>query len=180
MARDLESFLAPLTAFVEEAVVWTTGPMRLSCFLTDKAPPARYVTSARAVVTGFDQVLVVQDLSDKHILPGGRLEANETPLDAARREVLEETGWSMTGISQIGILHFSHTEAAPEGYPFPYPDFLQIVYAGSPAEYQPEMREPDDYVLGSELVPIESIRKWKLDAGQHVFLEAALRALASL
>lgn len=180
MDSDLEAFLAPLTAFHEEPVEWPTGPMRLSCYLTDKGPPARYVTSARAVVADCDQVLVVQDPGQRHILPGGRLEAKETPLDAARREVLEETGWSMTDVSQTGVLHYFHTEAAPEGYPFPHPDFLQVVYAGSPAEYQPELKQPDDYVLGSELALIERVRKWTLDAGQHVFLEAALRALASL
>ncbi len=56
--------------------------MRLACYLTDKTPPRRYVTSARAVVSDGDCVLVVQDPSNRHIMPGGRLEPNETPEDA--------------------------------------------------------------------------------------------------
>ena len=66
MNDDLAAFLAPLTAFTEETHRWPTGPMRLACYLTDRAPPGRYVTSARAVVIDGDRVLVVRDPTDKH------------------------------------------------------------------------------------------------------------------
>ena len=76
MNDDLAAFLAPLTAFAEEIHTWPADTMRLACYLTDRTPPPRYVTSARVVVTDGDRVLVVQDPTTKHIMPGGRLEPN--------------------------------------------------------------------------------------------------------
>ncbi len=176
MDEDLAAFLAPMTAFAEEMVAWPTGAMRLACYLTESSPPRRYVTSARAVVTDGDRVLVVQDPTNEHIMPGGRLEPNETPEDALRREMLEETGWSLSSFRPIGILHFHHTNPAPEGWTYPYPDFLQIVYAGTPGEYHPEQKEVDGYELASEFVPVVEVRQLPLDAGQHVFLDTAISA----
>ena len=88
MDDDLAAFLAPLTAFAEEVVTWPTGTMRLACYLTDG-----------------DRVLVIQDPTTKHIMPGGRLEPNETPEDALQRKMLEETGWTLACFRPIGILH---------------------------------------------------------------------------
>ena len=88
MDDELAEFLSPLTPFTEEEVTWPTGTMRLACYLTDRTHPSSYVTSARAVVTDGDRVLVVQDPGGRHIMPGGRLESNETPEDALQREVL--------------------------------------------------------------------------------------------
>ena len=173
---DLAAFLFPLTAFAEEMHPWPVSTMRLACYLTDDTPPFRYVVSARAVVTDGDKVLVVEDPIHKHIMPGGMLEPNETSEDALRREVLEETGWSLASFRPIGILHFHHTESVPEGWPYPHPDFLHIVYAATPGEYHPELREVDGYELGAEFVPVDETRRLPLNAGQHAFLDVALRA----
>ena len=97
---------------------------------------------------------------------------NETP--ALQREMLEETGWTLACFRPIGILHFTYTDAAPESSPYPYPDFLQIEYAGSPGAYHPELEEVDGYELGSELVSVADARGLPLDAGQQVLLNAAL------
>ena len=92
MDDELAMFLGSLTPFTEEVVAWPNVTLHLACYLTDRTPPLRYVTSARAVVTDGDRVLLVQGPSNRHIMPGGRLEPNETPVDTVRREVLEETG----------------------------------------------------------------------------------------
>ena len=174
MDSRLEAFLAPLIPFAEEMKHWHGAPLRLSCYLTDATPPRQYVSSARAIVVKGDQVLLVQDQVGTHITPGGRLEPDETPEIALRREVLEETGWSLSTVRPIGVLHFAHTRAAPENWPHPYPDFLQVVYASSPNEYCSELKQEDEYVLGSEFVSIETVRQMPLDSGQHAFLAAAI------
>ena len=176
MDDDLAAFIAPLTAFKEEPHAWSVGRFHLACYLTDVAPPSRHIASARAVVTDGDRVLVVQDPKSRHILPGGRLEPGETVEDALRREVLEETGWSLARFSQIGVLHFRHVDPMPDGYAYPYPDLLHVVYAAAPGEHHPELREVDGYELGAEFLPLDEARRLPLDAGQQVFLDAALRA----
>ena len=145
---ELAHFLEPLTPFAEATVEWTIGTLRLACYLTQNVPPLHYVMSARAVVTDGQSVVVVEDPEKKYVLPGGRLEKGETPEDAMRREVLEETGWSVTSFRQIGILHYRHVQPKREGWPDSNPDFLQIVYAATPGEYRPELREVDGYELG--------------------------------
>ena len=177
MDDDLAAFLGPLDPFAEEVVTWNVGTMRVACYLTDRAPPRRYVTSARAVVTDGDSVLVVQEPSSRHVLPGGRLEPGETPEDALQREVLEETGWSLVSFRPIGILHFTHIDPVPAGWSYPHPDFLHIVSAGSPGAYHPELKEVGGYELGSEFVPVAEARRLPLGAGQQGFLDAALRTL---
>lgn len=178
MDDELAEFLGPLTPFAEEMVTWTTGNMRLACYLTDRRPPRRYVTSARAVVTGGSRVLVIYDPTGRHIMPGGRLQLHESPEEALRREVLEETGWSLACFRPIGILHYRHVDPVPEGWAFPHPDFLQIVYAGRPGTYHPELKQEDEFVLGSEFATVADARRLSLNAGQQAFLEAALGMIA--
>ena len=177
MDDDLAAFIVPLTAFMEEPHAWSVGRLHLACYLTGTMPPSRLVVSARAVVTDGDRVVVVQDPTSRHILPGGRLEPDENVEDALRREVLEETGWSLARFRQIGFLHFRHVDPVPDGYTYPYPDLLHVVYAAVPGEHHPELREADGYELGAEFVPIDEARRLNLDAGQHTFLDAALRAI---
>ena len=174
MDDDLAAFLGPLTPFGEEMVTWSFGALRLACYLTDRTPPRRYVTSATAVVTDGDRVLVVQHPTDRHIVPGGRLQPNEAPEDALQREVLEETRWTLECFNPVGLLHFTYTKAVPEDWPYPYPDFLQIIYAGSPRVFRPELKELDEYVRGSGFASIAEARRLPLNMGQHVFLDAAL------
>ncbi len=174
MDDELASFLDSLTPFAEQTVTWPTAKLRLACYLTDKTPPRRYVTSARAVVTDRDTVLVVQDPNNRHIMLGGRLEPHESPADALQREVLEETGWSLANCRPIGILHFTHIEPVPECLSYPYPDFLQIVYAASADSYHPELKEVDGYELGSDFLSAADARSLSLDMGQQVFLNVAL------
>ena len=57
--------------------------------------PAIHQHGAYAVVLDCDgQVLVVRTASGRYYLPGGRIEAGETPAAALRREIGEECGWA--------------------------------------------------------------------------------------
>ena len=80
----------------------------------------------------------------------------------------------------IGILHYAYVDPLPEGLSYPYPDFLQIVYAGSEDGYNPECKEVDGYELGSEFVSVADARSRPLNAGQQVFLDSALRSSQSV
>ncbi len=177
MEDELAAFLRSLTPCVQDRLRWPTGTLRLACYLTDRTPPRPYVTSARAVVTDGHRVLVVRDPDNQHILPGGRLELAETPEDAVHREVMEETGWSLTCIRPVGILHFTLMDPKPANYAYPYPDFIQIVYAARPGAYCPERKETDGYELGSEFMSLRDAYRLPLNAGQQEFLRIARQCM---
>ena len=121
MADYLADFLGPLTPVAEEMGTWPTDTMRLACDPTDSVPPRRYGSSFRVVVANGDRVLVVQDPRRRQILPGRRLEPNETPGNAVRREVLEEMGWRPAHFRPIGKLHFTRLGTMPVGWRPPVP-----------------------------------------------------------
>jgi 8-oxo-dGTP diphosphatase len=49
---------------------------------------------------GYEHVLLVRHRDHGWVPPGGKVEADETPQDAARRELLEETGISTRNRSE--------------------------------------------------------------------------------
>lgn len=183
MENDLAEYFHALSPCAKDLLPGPTGTLRLACYLTDKTPPLQYVISARAVVTNGHQVLVVQEpgvrhvFGNPHILPGGRLELKETPEDTVRREVMEETGWRLSCIRPIGILHFTFIDPKPEGYPYPYPDFIQIVYVACPGAHYPDPKEVAGYELESEFVQVAEARQLPLNAGQQEFLTTAIKCI---
>jgi 8-oxo-dGTP diphosphatase len=48
--------------------------------------------------------LLHETVKNYHSLPGGQVEANETPLESAKRECLEETGFEINNIKFIGVV----------------------------------------------------------------------------
>ena len=178
MDDDLAAFLAPLPSLATDAVIWAPHRFHLTDYLAEEQPPLPYVTSSRAVLVDGDDVLIVHAPDGNHVMPGGKLEAGESPEDALRRELLEETGWTIARLQLIGFRHFHHLTPKPPGWTYPHPDFLQVVYACVPGEYRPERMEPDEYVLGTKFLPIAEARRLDLDAGQPGFLDAAVAALS--
>ncbi len=172
---DLIGFLAQQLPLAEETVTWHRSHMRLHVisYLSRELPPLDYITSVRGVILQGDQVLVVRDPENVHILPGGRRERRESLLQTLEREVLEETGWTIHTISLLGFKHFRHLSPEPADYPYPYPDFLQAIYTARTDTYIPGARIIDDYELDAFLHPIADIAKHSLSPGEISYLEAA-------
>ena len=96
-------------AVASEQVVWIPAELEFlaSTFVTPDAPPDCLVTSARCVVTHDNSVLVVTDRDgSRHIVPGGRREPGETLSETAMREVREETGLTVAGLRQVGLVRY--------------------------------------------------------------------------
>jgi 8-oxo-dGTP pyrophosphatase MutT (NUDIX family) len=115
----------------------------------------------------------VRDPTGSHILPGGRLEAGEAPQEAARREVLEETGWVIDEPQLLGVKYFRRLSDARPGAPYSYPNFFQAIYVARARALNVDGREQDRYELGAEFRPVREAQR-HLSSSERAFLREAL------
>jgi ADP-ribose pyrophosphatase YjhB (NUDIX family) len=170
---DLAAFLARHTPQAEGSVVWGGDPLRITAYLGREPPPLAYVTSVRSLVFREDALLVLRNRDGTHIMPGGRREAGETLEETLRREVLEETSWTLRAPIMLGFMHFHHLGPKPPGHPYPHPDFVQVVYMAEAADFVPDAKLPDDYEIDATFRPIAEVLALALD--ERLYLEAALQ-----
>ncbi len=149
-------------------------PLQIVAYLGQGAVPLAYVTSVRSLVFRADTLLVMRNHDSTHIVPGGRREKGEHLEDTVRREVLEEAGWTIHSPAVLGFMHFHHLAPKPEGYVFPYPDFLQVVYMAQAEAYSPDTKLPDDYEIEATYLPLAAVHSLPLTVSEQVYLAAAL------
>jgi hypothetical protein len=81
----------------------------------------------------------------------------------------------MGPISLIGVRHFHHLTPAPLRWPYPYPDFLQVVFVGRARALLDEHKLEEE--ISAYLRPLQDVRAMGLPDDQIIYLDAALRAL---
>lgn len=176
---DLKDFLSRHPPLAQSEVLWHGGAARLlkTIHLGDELPPIDLITSVRAVVLRGDRVLVLSNKDGEHFLPGGRRELGETLIESLRREVLEETGWTIREPALVGVARFHYLGPRPPGRDYPYPDFVQVVYAAEADAELPARRLTDDYEERAELRPISDVRLTRRLPEHDLFLRAAVDRL---
>jgi 8-oxo-dGTP diphosphatase len=178
MEPDLAAFLARYAPRGSEDAAWLDGALRLriTAYLGAEPPPPAYVNSARAIVFQGDAVLVVRGVlgpADLHIVPGGRREGDETLDEALRREVLEETGWTLANVVMLGFMHFQILDRPPD-YAYPYSDFVNVIHAADAVTHHPEALLAGDVEIGVGFRPLAEIEALSLKPGERLFLNEAL------
>ncbi len=178
---EVELFLGPFSPLASEEAIWGEQMrLHLAVYLSHESPPLPYITSVRAVVLRDGAVLVQEDRGSRHILPGGRRERDESLEATLRREVAEETGWSLGPLTPLGFTHLLHLDSKQPGYAYPHPHFFHRVYVSEALAYAPEDKVDDGYEMGSEFVPITDIDHHSLTPIERVYLVAALRTLQGM
>lgn len=178
LADLLNTFLDRLRVDARESARWGDISLRVTSYLHEALPPLDLVTSVRAIVLTTAGVVVLHNPDEAHVLPGGRLEEGEDLNTTLRREVREETGCILEDPLLIGFIHFEHLTPEPEGYAYPYPHFLQVVYAAR-GEIVSEAADPTGWEQRVEFVPVEDVRNRSFPETQGVFLQEGLRILGA-
>ncbi|MEN5264177.1 NUDIX hydrolase [Stenotrophomonas sp. TWI587] len=109
---------------------------------------APHVTVATVVVRDGGLLLVEEAIDGRQVLnqPAGHLEPDETLAEAACRETLEETGWTVRLSAFIGTYQWT----APDGTPF-----LRFAYAAEPLSHDPARLLDDGILRALWLTPAE-------------------------
>lgn len=174
---DLVALLTAHQPAATHEMAWRNGtmPLRVSAYTTPADLPDELVTSIRCLVRVGDLVVFCENVDGAHPMPGGRREPDETYVDTAVREVHEETGWLLDrdSVRPLGWLHVRHLAPKQLGYAYPYPDFLQVVLAGTATERDGDTwTDTDGYETHSRLVTIAEARaKTSNDLLAPVFLD---------
>ena len=175
MVAEAAAYFAGHEPVAEERVLWPSGTeLAITCYLLDELPLLDLVTSVRCIVLRRDEVLVVHTEAGPHILPGGRREPGETVEQTLRRELLEETGWTVAHFRLIGCLRLRHLTPRPDGYPFPYPEFQHLVYAAEAESYQPDRLVSDPSDGPAIFAPVEAARALLSERHERALLNAAV------
>jgi len=176
----LKAFLRGRTLLAEERLDWSGGGKKMVQTRTTYAlsrsdsPPLSLVTSVRAILTRGPQIMVMRDPDGEHIVPGGRLDDGEGLLEALRRELLEETGWSVRGEPElIGLFHYHIHSPKPAGHRYPYPDFLQLLYRAEADRHYPEAMEVDGFEMDAQFRSLDHINCLSLSSGEIALLKLA-------
>jgi ADP-ribose pyrophosphatase YjhB (NUDIX family) len=179
MRSALDSFLADRTSIYRGETRWGDAiHLRVQVFACAEPPPTDLVTSVRGVVFKGGKVVVVDDKVESHVMPGGRMEAGESIAQTLERELLEECGWTMPSPQLFGVIHFHHLAPRPEGYSYPYPDFLHLLFVGEAGVYRrSDIKRSDEIETGSRLTSISRAMK-ALKTEQQAILAAAMEARA--
>ncbi len=166
----LHDYLAMHRAQSDAIVDWPQSRLRLRAYRTQLLPPDALITSVRAVVSTAQEVLVLRNPHETHILPGGRREPGESFLETLQREIWEESGWIVAVGPLLGVRHFQHLTPRPPQHASPYPDFFQLVYYARPVRHDPAHQHTDSYEEDAAMLHRSLVARLALPADQRVFL----------
>jgi hypothetical protein len=79
-----------------------------------------------------------------------------------------------------GLTPLHHLAPKPDDYPYPYPDFLQLVYVATADQFIPEAIKFDHYVVESRFWCVQEIRPLLKNQAQLALLDVALAHFAGM
>lgn len=111
-----------------QKATWSSGPTSIQ-FVSENFPPESLISNVNAVPVTSAGRYVILELADGTLeIPGGTVEQQEVPLDALRRELLEEAGAAIESAEYIGSWQMISQAEKPFRPHLPHPVAYRVVY----------------------------------------------------
>ena len=121
----------------ERDILWLPIPNEATLILDDQLPPAPLITSALALAFHDQNILMTNLNARGWDIPGGHIEADESPEAALHREVMEETGARLADVRLLGYQRIRLHSPCPPNYRYPYPESYQLLFLATVADLPP-------------------------------------------
>lgn len=109
-------------------------PNETRLVLSDQMPDQKLITCS-FVLAFKEGKLLLTNLNERGWdIPGGHIEFGESPAEAMKREVYEETGALISTAELIGFEMIRLHSAKPEGHKYPFPDSYMVFYCAEVIE----------------------------------------------
>jgi len=152
-------------------------PNEIELVLDETLPPLHLITSALALAFHGSSILMTNLNSRGWDIPGGHLEVGESPAEALRREVLEETGARLNHVRLLGYQRISLLAPCPPNYRYPYPVSYQTLFLATIDEL-PAFEPTEETRERALFTPQEAIPlRWVQDNRQ--MYDAALAVISA-
>ena len=124
----------PRTTLQEDSIILPNGSE--STYLVYKDLP----DSSVLIIVKDKKILLSKEYTyplDDYLIqiPGGTLEINESPLDTAKRELLEETGYTAKNYEYLGFVLQNHRRSTAKMHYFLVTDLTQSMHQREPHEF---------------------------------------------
>ncbi len=153
---------------------WVPRPNEVRVVLSTVLPPIETITAALALAFEGDRFLLTNLAARGWDIPGGHVEPRESPEEAMRREVYEETGARLGPARLIGYQQFRIFAPKPTEYRYPYPESHQVFYYAQVVSL--DELAPSEETTGRALLPPAEARQVSWVRHHQALYEAALAA----
>jgi 8-oxo-dGTP diphosphatase len=162
---------------VNRDIPWLPKPGEERLYITDEMPEPSKCATAFGFTFEGDKLLMtrLRDQRRQWDIPGGRIEAGETPAEAAIREVWEETSVKVEVLELIGTQELELFGERSVNHTWPYPISVQIYFLCKVLQAEPFVAD-DEAAERGYFSPIE-VRQFPSMVNHDVIYEEALRRL---
>ncbi len=154
-------------------IPWLPTPNEIAFILDDELPPLHLITSALALAFSGQQILMTNLNARGWDIPGGHIENGESPEEALHREVMEETGATLSNVRLLGYERIRLLAPCPPHYRYPYPDSYQCLFLATVAD-MPDFISTEETRERALFTPAEALSLRWVQENRQVY-DTALR-----